>query len=72
MALTRDQIVYTDADPEPAPVRFGDLYRSEALAHRVTLGELYRERADLRAEVVTMKRQLVAAGVRVEGEWYHG
>ncbi len=61
--MTRDQMIATDSDPEPRTFR--DAFRDEALASRVTLGQLYRERADDRAEIVALKRQLVAAGVRV-------
>ncbi len=68
MALTRDQRISLDLDE---PRTFADIYKAEALASRTKLGDLYRERTELRDEIDSLKhdlqrcrRQLVAAGFR--------
>jgi len=67
--MTRDQRISLDLDE---PRTFADCYKAEALASRVTLGDLYRERVELRYTIDSLehdltrcRRQLVMAGVRV-------
>jgi len=68
MALTRDQRISLDLDE---PRRFADVYKAEALASRVTLGDLYRRLAEkdgeidsLRHDLTRTRRQLVQVGIR--------
>ena len=68
MALTRDQRISLDLDE---PRTFADAYKAEALASRTKLGDLYRERTELRDEIDSLKhdnsrlrKQLVMVGIR--------
>ena len=65
---TRDQRISLDLDE---PRRFADIYKAEALASRTKLGDLYKERTELRDEIDSLKhdltrcrKQVVAVGIR--------